>query len=179
MSPHSKILVLLMLLTACVDDVDFNQANDFSTQPTFIASIAHFTLNQHKFLDDMGDEVFMITDAAPAQLHNSTLVQNNLVNARIQFKVSNQFNRAIVLVLRFYNAGAQQTFALNPISIPPNSVNGIYIQTISGTDLTNLKNSSIARLDVILMSGSTPIDPAINKTLNVQVSGIFDFNFNN
>lgn len=179
MSPNRKILILLMLLTACVNDVDFNQAYDFSAQPTYIASIAHFTFDQHKFLDSLGNELFMITDAAPAQLNTSTLVQNNLMNATVQFKVTNQFNRTIVLVLRFYSAGAQQTFTLNPISIPPNTVNGIYTQTISGADLTNLKNSSITRLDVVLMAGVTPIDPAINKSLNVQVSGIFDFNFNN
>lgn len=179
MSPYIRILFFLILLTSCVDEVDFDQADDLSIQPTYVASLVHFTFDQHQFLDDLGNEQFMITDAAPANLKNSNLVQDNLTNAEIQFKVSNQFNRTIVLVLRFYNSSGQPTFALNPISIPPNTVNGIYTQTISGADLTNLKNSSIARLDVVLMAGITPIDPAINKVLNVQVSGIFDFNFSN
>ncbi len=180
MSPKIQIvLLMLFFLTSCMDDVDFDQANDLSIQPKYVASLVHFTFDQHKFFDNLGNEQFMITDAAPTQLNNSTLVQENLTKADVQFKVTNQFNRTIVLVLRFYNASGQQTFVLNPIAVLPNTVDGIYTQTIGGSDLNNLKNSSIARLDVVLMAGATPIDPTVNKILNVQVSGIFDFNFNN
>jgi len=157
-----------------MDEVDFNQLDDFSATPKYVASLAHFTFNQNQFVTNLGTEQNVLSDVAPLQI-KSDFIQNYLANFLIQFTVTNSFNRPITLVLRFYNANSQPILALNPITIPPNTVNKTYYQNLSGADLANFKNSAATRLDVVLGAGA-PINTAISQTLNVQISGIFDFN---
>lgn len=178
MSPKISYIFFLILFTACVSEVDFDQANDLSNQPTYVASLAHFTFDQHKFLDNSGNEVHIISDAAPVKLETSSLVQNNLTKVKVQFNVSNQFNRTMVLTFRFYNSMLQQSFVFDSITIAPNTTNILFEQTVEGAALAALKTSLVARMDVVLIPNpGVPIDPNVPKTINVQLSGVFDFNF--
>lgn len=171
---------MLFWLTSCVNEVDFDQANDLSIQSKYVASFAYFNFDQHLFLDALGNEVHVISDQTDVPLSSNTFYKKNLVRAEFQYKVSNTFNRTMVITLRFYDANNRQTYQFLPITIPPNTQNQIFTETVSGFGLNNFLNSSWVAIDVILVPNpSVIINPAIPKNLNVQLSGQFYFNIQN
>lgn len=180
MYPKILVLSILFLFTSCVKDVDFDQSDDLSIQPKYVASLIHFTFKQDKFIDDIGNIPFTISESSPAPINTSTIANENLTKAEIQFKVSNSFNRTFILVLRFYNTLGQETFAFNPIRVYPNTTNIKDTQIIQGADLNNFRKSHSASIEIILLPSTdgSVINPIIQQLLNVQVSGIFSLNFN-
>ncbi len=179
----SKILLIIVLifsLISCIKDVDFDQSADLSAQPKYVFSLVHFTFNQNRFIDDSGIEIPFFSDTFPTPLATSSVTNDYLTKAEIQFKVTNTFNRTMVVVLQFLDVSGQPSYTFTPITIPPYTQNSIITQTIQGANLDNFKRSNTAKMDVILIPNpSVPINPTINKILNVQVSGIFYFNFHN
>lgn len=180
MPPKIVFLTLLILFTSCVKDVDFDQSDDLSIQPKYVLSLAYFTLDQHKFIDNGGNEIYFITVNSSAPINTSSIVNENLTKAEIKFKVTNTFNRAFIIVLKLYNTARQETFAFNPITVNPNTTININ-QIIQGSDLINFGKGNSIAMSVVLLPSSIGgvINPAIQQTLNVQVSGLFYLNLSN
>lgn len=180
---HPKLLLIsfFLLFTSCVKEVDFNQSDDLSIQPKYVASIVHFTINQDKFIDDLGNELVKISENFSTPLNTSSVANENITKAEIQFKTSNTFNRTIIVVLKLYDAVGNATFTFNPITLNPNTSNKIQTQIIQGFDLKNFSRSNMASIEVLLLPSSdgSVIDVNIQKFINVQVSGIFHLNLNN
>ncbi|MDO9262126.1 MAG: hypothetical protein Q7U08_09315 [Flavobacteriaceae bacterium] len=180
MPPKILFLTLLILFTSCVKEVDFDQVNDWSIQPKYVASLAYFNFNQHQFLDALGNEIHIISDKSPAPLASGTFTKDYLTKVEFQYKVSNTFNRTMVITLQFYNANNQLTYQFIPITIPPNTQNRIYTEVITAPNLSNFLNSHWVAMQVILVPNpSVIINPTVPKNLNVQISGQFYFNIQN
>lgn len=181
MSPKILLISIFLLLTSCVKDVDFDQSDDLSIEPKYVASLVHFTINQDKFIDISGNELINISENFSTPINTSTIANENITKAEIQFKTSNSFNRTFIVVIKLFDAAGNSTFSFNPITLNPSTTNITQIQTIQGTDLNNFVRSNSATMEVILMPSAdgSVIDANIAKSINVQVSGLFHLNFNN
>jgi hypothetical protein len=179
----SKFLLILIfiLLTSCVKDVDFDQSDDVSIQPKYVISLVHFNLDQHKFIDNIGNELHFISEDSSAPINTSTIVNKNLTKAEIQFKTSNSFNRTFIVYIKMFDTAGNATFNFNPITLFPNTSNKIQTQIIQGADINNFARSNSLKMEVVLLPSSdgSIVDVNIQKSINVQVSGLFYLNLNN
>ncbi|MDP2088232.1 MAG: hypothetical protein Q8J84_02410 [Flavobacteriaceae bacterium] len=172
--------MFILILSSCVSEVDFNQSDDLSFQPTHMASLVHFNFDQYKFLDNSGNEIYVISESSSAPLVTGTFAKDYLAKVEIQFKISNTFNRTMIITLQFYNANNQLSYQFLSITIPPNSSNKTYTEVISGVALNNFLIGNLAVMQVISVPNSGAIiNTAIPKNLNVQVSGQFYSNIQN
>jgi hypothetical protein len=180
MPPKILWLSIFLLITSCVKDVDFDQSDDLSIQPKYVASLVHFTISQDKFIDDLGNELIKISENFSTPINTSTIANENITKAEIQFKTSNSFNRIFIIVIKLYDIDGNVTFSFNPITLNPNTSNIPQKQTIQGADLNNFVRSNSATMEVILLpsTNGSVIDANIAKSINVQVSGLFYLNFN-
>lgn len=181
MSPKILLISFFILLTSCVKDVDFDQSDDFSIEPKYVASLVHFTFNQHKLIDNLGNELFNISENFSAPINTSSLASENISRAEITFKTNNSFNRTFIVVIKLYDAAGNSTFNFKPITLNPNTSNIVETQIIQDVDLNNFVRSNSASMDVFLLPSTdgSVIDVNIPKSFNVQVSGLFHINFNN
>lgn len=180
MPPKILLLSVLILFTSCVKDVDFDQLDDWSIQPKYVASLVHFTIIQNKFIDTAGIELINISQDFSTPLNTSTIANKNLTKAEIQFKTSNSFNRQFILVLKLYDVAGNLAYKFNPITVDPNTSNTIS-QTIEGIDLNNFVRGNSAIIEIMMLPSAdgSIIDINIQKSINVQVSGTFHLNLNN
>lgn len=181
MPPKIYLVSIFILFTSCVSEVDFDQSDELTIEPTYVASLFYFTFDQSQFLADVGNMPLTITDSSNTPLNASSIANEHLTKAEIHFKVSNTFNRSFVIRMRFFDVAGNSTFIFLPITVLPNTPNQLFKQTIQGVDLAQFVQSQNASIEVVLLPSSdgSVIDPTIPKLLNVQVSGIFEFNLSN
>jgi hypothetical protein len=179
-----KIIVILFLLnfTSCVKEVDFDQPNDVSAQPQNVASLIHFNFSESDIPINL---LILGTSGVPPIIEKFDIpvasnFQNNdyLDSAFFNFKIKNTFNRDAEFILEFYDVNGNSLGLSIPISIPANNISNP-IDILVPININILKRSHSASVSIEIMNGSiiTPTIPP--QHVNVQVSGIFNFNFHN
>lgn len=86
--------VIGMLFSACVNDVDFTQGEDFAISPTLDASLIYFEEPASSFVDEDGVEQTIVRDSVNIEIFNDQFTVDNLIKAAFLFEVTNSINRA-------------------------------------------------------------------------------------
>ena len=96
-------LIFIFIFSSCIKHVDFEQIDDFSTQPVFKTSLAYFTLNQITFFDRVNSlEIITPINKTSSFLSlNSSFVRENLIEVELEFEVNNYFDRDFIVNFEF------------------------------------------------------------------------------
>jgi hypothetical protein len=135
-------ICLVFCLTACIKDVDFQQAEDLSISPTLELSIIHFEEPAGTFVDDNGVELIAVTDSVYVDIFSDEFVVDNLIKADFQFEATNTINRAYRADVEFYNDDfeMQHNFSFSVPASPNNQEIVVeYVEVFEGPELEALK----------------------------------------
>ncbi|TYP98017.1 hypothetical protein C7447_103185 [Tenacibaculum adriaticum] len=178
MKTFLKIIVLntLLLVTSCVKDIDFNQAQDFEITPEVAVSLVKFNLDQNDLVMG-GIEIDSISQSTVFTMLDNTTAQEDLVKIDFQFEVVNTFNRDFEINLIFLDDNDIETYRISTLKINAQDEDFNYIETLVISDhqefLLSRKIQVILRL--LPSSDGSTIDPNDPRTFVFKSAGIFYF----
>lgn len=97
----SIILFSAALLLSCSSDLDFDQVNDFTLEPVFVANLAYFNVTADQIGDDGGQ---IPPDVEEFDVFRNKFFNDNLVKAELNFEIENTINRAFEIDLQLLDA---------------------------------------------------------------------------
>jgi hypothetical protein len=97
-----KTLVFAFLFISCSSDLDFDQVNDLTLEPVFVANLAHFDVPANQFVVD-GQAQQFASDTVEFDAFRKQFFSENLVKAELDFEIENTINRAFTLNILLLN----------------------------------------------------------------------------
>lgn len=93
--PLALVFLLVIGLSSCVKDIDFDQAGDITMQPEINASILIFEIDQRDFVDpETKIERLIIRDTVRLDFLDDDYIQKDLEKVEFSFKYKNTFPQA-------------------------------------------------------------------------------------
>ncbi len=170
-------LVFLLTLSSCIKHVDFDQIEDFSATPIIESSLVHYSLTQADFFDLVNsvEIVTPITDTSGFTVFDNKFVQENLVKTRLNFEISNEFNREFTVNIVFLDDNDKETYVFKPIIVQKNKLDGKYSEEIAISGNTLFLSTTKMSVSITLSPSSdgSVIDPTTQQTIELKSSAIF------
>ena len=165
---NTLFLVVVSVLTSCVGDLDFDQANDFSATPTYAVPLLNFEFNQQEELGNISIPFLPLTP--PEELTIPTTSNKDLEKVVFQFEASNSFNGDFTIVVTLLDKDGLETHKFDDIVIDAGNENytdEVEISLIANPDVFN----SISVRGQLSYNGSIiATDPGV---LSFKSAGIF------
>lgn len=176
MKPQKILLVIFFaLLTSCVSDVDFDQIDDIEIENSLLFSVVHFKANTDKFMDEMGNEQLFISDTTELPIFGWSHNDNYLVKVDFQFKVSNTFDREIIIQFETLDEENVSTFHFPSFIIGANNAIFENEQTVLEVDIPKVILTNKVVVSVLLDSGSNPLDSLQNMDIKFMSAVQFHY----
>jgi hypothetical protein len=168
------VIILSCICTvSCVDDLDFEQAQDIEIFPTAEVDLIFFTLVTENFDNvDNSDTPQTERDTTMVSFLDDRFLRDNVTNVELTFRVNNSFVQSFVSRVLFLDSNLNVMraieFDINP-SLSGEPVQSVTIDTISGEELEGLLSSDRIVNEVTLL----PNDEPIVGELNFESKGVF------
>lgn len=153
-------ILFLLLITSCVKDVDFEQAEDLSITPVLEASLLFFDFSAPEFQEPTGTALVIEQDALELDIFNDEFLRDNLVRAEFFFEVTNSIDRTFRADIIMFDVDGNVTNAFD-ISIAAGGTNEIqetHTEVFEGATLDQLKNTTSMQF-ILTMFPSLTGDP--------------------
>lgn len=161
MSPKKNILIFFffLALTSCVDDLDFNQFEDYSVTPEITTALTSFKILPIQFYNSAGIQESERTDITDFRIFDNSFVNDNLVKLEFNIEVKNEFDRDFTILIDFLNVNNSITHRFQEIKINANNLDFKFLEEIDVNTNLNVKNTSKVRVTVKMDDALTPLDP--------------------
>lgn len=157
LNPFFLLLFSFVLLPySCSSDLDFNQVNDLKLEPAYVANLVYFDIPANEFITNGSENQFITRSSV--DIFSNSIFKNDLVQADLDFEVTNTIARSFTLELILRDAN---NIALDTISMSIPAYTGVenkitQKEIFKGTRLTTLKKSVKVDIAIRLLAG-TPL----------------------
>lgn len=99
----SIIVISAITLAACIEDIDFDQAEDIVLRPQVEADLIFFSLQTDDFINqNIQDTTFLVSDTTRLEFLNDSFLRENINQVIFRFDIENSFaqsftNRSVFL----------------------------------------------------------------------------------
>ena len=179
----SQIIVVITIITSCVKDVDFEQADNFSLTPVLASTVLYTEVEASRFSEN-GVEIELVRDSiANIEIFGEEFVRDNLVKAELVFEATNTINRTFNLRVDFLNEADELQHTLSFDVLESSSGNAIvtdYIEIFEDDSLDALKliTKMVVTLTIYASSDGTMLNEDSTGKVSLKSKGIFYFNIN-
>lgn len=139
------ILCIILCFNACVEDVDFDQADLLAISPALDVSVIHFEEPANTFVDEFGDELITVRDSVNIDIFSDEFVVDNLIKADFLFETTNTIDRDYQAQIDFFNDSyeLQQSFNFD-VGASTNNQDVVvqYVEVFEGEELEALKTTT-------------------------------------
>lgn len=171
------LLILIYLLTSCVDNIDFDQIDDFSASPVYKSTLVFFTVNQIDFFDVVNsvELVTPLNDTSDFTILKSNFIRENLIKVELEFKIVNKFDRDFKVNISFLDVNNNVTHSFNEFHVA--AENDSFTQTEEVIVASNQSFLSSTKVKVVIelspSANGSVIDPNNFQTLEFNSAGTF------
>ena len=166
-----KPLVVLfagLLLTACVKDTDFDQADDIVLTPVVELDLIFFDLEAGDFFDaNTGTPILTVTDTTEIRFLDDSEIQESLRRADFFFRFTNSIPRNFNVDFQFISEQNDTTYATGTNVAEGSTANPViteFEQIVEGDDILQLTMA-----DRVVVSVTIPdADPTLEGNLNLK-----------
>jgi hypothetical protein len=172
------ILTLLIALTSCTKDVDFNQIDDASVHAVYTSTLVYADFTADKFLDNNNNEIVYSTDSIEAPIDKDLI--KYLEKVEFTLIITNSFNRQFDFNFNFFDDAGQLIYTLQPtVVVAPNSGEKTFILEIPPEDISVLENTRFFGFLVRLepSSDGSTLDGTEIANLNLKSSVKLYYNY--
>lgn len=168
------LLSLVLVLTSCLKELDFDQTKDFESKPVYSATLLYFDLTQTDFL--IGNfEIIQVADTLNFTLLSNDIFQKQLEKVELLFKVKNEFKRGFKIELDFLDDAFQVVQHIDPMEIPELAPDFEQRVSIVISDSPLFLKATKLKVNIQLKSSSdgSIINPNVQKSLSFKSAGDF------
>lgn len=149
-----NLIIAQFFLVGCIDDVDFQQAEDLAINTPIESSIIFFEEPASTFLDDDGVELTVVRDSVYVEVFSDEFIVDNLTRAEFLFEATNTINRAYQADIEFFDDDfiLQHTFSFGVSASNDNQDIVVeYTEVFEGPELESLKRTTNLVLNLSLL----------------------------
>lgn len=97
-----SFFALLCIVTSCVKDTDFDQADEITVAPVYELDLVFFDVESSEFVPEERPEgAHKVTDTTEVRFLDDSFVQESLVRAEVFFKFTNSIPRSFLTQIEF------------------------------------------------------------------------------
>ena len=179
---YARVMLLLCLLfmSSCIEDVDFDQPTDVILTPVIEASLVYLEVEGSRFIDN-GSEVSTVTDAVSnIEILEDEFVDDNLEKVELFFDVANQIPRRFDVQIDFRDINDQLQRS-TIFSVMPSADGEIviteHIEVFDEASIEQLKNTYTIVLTLNLQPSSdgSTLNESTTETIALDSKGKFYF----
>ncbi|MDC1323484.1 hypothetical protein N8270_02150 [Polaribacter sp.] len=174
---HLKTVIffLFIVLAACSEKLDFNQAEDFNHSPVFKTSLVYFTLFPNDFMDPVtGTEIVNgISDISDFRILENSYLRYNLQKIIIDIEVKNEITRDFTAVIEFLDYNGTIIYTLSTLNIPAQNLAFTYQEIIDVGLNPIILNTRKTRTSVFISGSSTPLIENDPREFELKSSGTY------
>nr|WP_321237251.1 hypothetical protein [uncultured Psychroserpens sp.] len=168
-----------LLLTSCVSDTDFDQAEDILPTPVFESSLIFSNLTATNFIDsNTQQEVIVLVDTTRLEYINSDFFVDQLLKTNLTFSFTNSLNRSFNVDFEFVTDDNEQRY-LAQVEVPPGQPdNPILVVSnflIEEPELTSFEEATKLIYKITLLPSTSPIAPSTLGVLKLESKATFYF----
>ncbi|WP_046745120.1 hypothetical protein [Kordia zhangzhouensis] len=143
-------VVLIVLLTSCVKDVDFEQAENITISPVLEASLLFFDFPASEFQEPTGTAIVTVGDELEFDIFNDDFLRDNLVRTEFFFEITNSIDRTFRADIIMYDENDQVVYAFDITVFPDgnNEVVTTHTEVFEDALLTQLQQT--VRIELVL-----------------------------
>lgn len=162
------ILVILacIILSACVKDTDFDQAENITLTPVVELDLIYFNLKAGDFFDTVANTPRLtLRDTTELPFLDDNFAQEDLVKADFLFEFTNSIPRRFDVDFQFLNESNTETYRTGTDVAqgnPQNAQTTEFIQTVEGNDLAQLTKASKVVVTVQIPSSNENLKGELN-----------------
>ncbi|TCI92534.1 hypothetical protein [Tenacibaculum sp. M341] len=171
------LLFIPLLFTACVDNIDFEQANDLRATPAISVSLVNSSVTQDQLVIS-GVEIDLPPQRSEFTILDNDTARNDLERILFNFEISNGFDREFLLTFTFLDESGNTTHEIDLNII--NNVSSIFNEEIIIANNSNFLNSRFLEVSLTILPSldGSIIDVNTPATLIFKSAGTFYFNLN-
>lgn len=162
--PQFKLLcgvLILILCTSCVKDVDFNQTAEIIIAPKVDLDLVFFDLDTANFMSaDTGMPVAVIRDTTRLEFLDDDFIRENLRQIDFVFRYDNSFAQSFEHQALFLNDADEVQYAVTfDVEASPGgtAVTTLFTQTVEEIDLDAIRNSIKMLIELTLLPNGDPV----------------------
>ena len=159
---YLALLFVSVLFSACVKDVDFEQADDIALTPVVELDLIHFDLPATRFFDTIAvSPVLTVRDTTLLRFLNDDEVGTFLKRAEFYFKFTNGIQRDFQVDFQFLSPQNDTTYVSQTSVAEGTATNPViteYIDNVEGDALVQLTLADKVVVSVTIPSSNANLD---------------------
>ncbi|MCK8480047.1 hypothetical protein [Psychroserpens algicola] len=176
---YCLLFFCVMLVTSCVSDTDFEQAEDILPTPTFESSLIFSNLTASNFVDsETQQEVVVLTDTTRLEYINSDFFVDQLLKTNLTFQFTNSLDRNFNIDFEFVN-DANELQYLAQVQVPSGQIdNPVFVEAnflIEEPELSTFEDATTLIYKITLPPTTAPIEAETQGILKLESRATFYF----
>ena len=154
------LLLFPIIFISCVNDVDFDQAENLQINPVVEANAFYFAISSNQFVDNNGMAINTIQDSSEMKLFNDEFIKDNVKKIELLYEFTNAVDRSFTANLVFKDAADATVHNMTVPVQPGNSINPVittHTETFETTTLDALKQAVKVDFSVVVGNGTNPV----------------------
>lgn len=171
--------VVMLCISSCVDDLDFNQAKDLEITPAVNISLIKSKVNQNNLVVG-GSEVGSISEVSTFTILDNDVARDNLERAVLRFEIINNFARDFRVTFTLLDENDARTYTDIILNVTANQTDFALEEEIILADNPNFINSRKINVELTLLPSSdgSTLDANTPNSLTFKSAGTFYFRVN-
>ena len=158
--------LLVFCFLSCVDDVDFDQTDDFEITPVVDLALVFFDINSNDFVNPSNQEFIpVLRDTTRLEFLEGDFFRDNVIQVDFVFEYENTFNSSFTSRAVFISDNNEEQFTFD-LSAEA-SINGSpqitrLEQTVVGDGILAIQNATSLVVELTPDDGIPPVDGTLN-----------------
>jgi len=164
-------ILFIFLFASCVEDVDFEQAEDIAISPVVESSLIFFDFPASQFSEPTGTAIVEESDSLELDLFGDDFFRDYLTRAEFFFEVTNSIDRLFRADIIMYDENDQIThvFSIDVIPDGNNEVITTHTEVFEDALLDQLRNTTRLEFVLSMFPSTTGIPLDENSIGNIKM----------
>ncbi|PKB17665.1 hypothetical protein [Flavobacterium sp. 5] len=161
---------------SCSSDLDFDQVNDFNTQPVATTNLAYIKNDASDFVSN-GTETPFFSYTSNVEFLNTSFVESDLVKTELYFRIKNTIKRAYIfnIILLDENDLPIHTITMNVPEYNGTEVVVEKTETFTTANVDILKSTTKMIFSVLMLPGTPISEDTLGRVeLSSSITAYFD-----
>ncbi len=160
------VVCVCLFFTACIQDTDFDQAEDIALTPVVELDLIYFNLRADQFFDTINSNpVFTVRDTTEIKFLDDSSLQESLKRAEFYFKFTNSIPRSFQVDFQFLSETNDTTYVAGTSvseGTPTAPVITEFVENVEGDNILQITQANKVVVSVTIPSSDENLEGTLN-----------------
>lgn len=162
-------IFFILIFYSCSQNLDFNQIEDYTSDPVFTSSLAFFSVNSENFTAIPGlPATTQIQELSEFRIFENSFIRNNLKQLDFDFEIANDFSRDFTIAISLLNDNNSVIHRFKDLKITANNQNFKQKESLDIVNNPNIRNFVKVLITISLDNTTIPFTTSNNNFLEFK-----------